>query len=415
MQTKQRQHEVEGGEQQQPQRPRSTTSFMSLSRRISSLSSFSSYSTTTSSSSSSSSSNVPSPSQCGDSSTTNSSLLVVQQNDDLLSQLDDDNYVRYMKKSDGDDNYNNKSDTAALLTTSSSSSFTRSSSETTAFNRPAAAAAVLTTILLPLYKTIQCQIQNTIYNFCDNGLPWKQKKDNTTVMMMMMQKNSNNIHIHDDDHQHQLSSCRSFWSGGTGILFSILPNIVLLRKLFFYHSGINESDSASSTTDSTVEIQLLVVCWLLQGILSVAADYVYIDVNHLMHGIDRIWSMFMYCYMVYQSYYIMSIHTLFVLNVIAGSAYILANSTKKIVEVVVVVTDVPPPPTTTTIATTNNQIRRWMYYHGIWHIVGSTVAMIVMYLVYDYCPSSAPAATATTAAVSTSYHRSYNFCSKAIY
>ena len=422
--TRQQRQDVDGGEQ--PRRSTTTTTFMSLSRRISSLSSFSSYSTTTTSSSSS-------PSRCG----STNSLVLLLQNDDL-SQHDDD-YVRYMKKSDGDDH--SMSDTALPSSTSSSSS--SSSFSTTRRSLSSSSSSLLSwwswssstellhvsvfvvSILLPVWKTIQCQIQNTIYNFCDNGLPWKKnktKKNNNKIKQQQQEckegssSSCKNVTEEGGDVvvvPTVLLSCRSFWSGGTGILFSILPNIVLLRRKLYYSS--NHLQLNESSTDPSMEIQLLVVCWLIQGILSVLADYVYIDVNHMMHGIDRIWSMCMYCYMIYQSYYTMSLPTLFLLNAIAGSAYIVANSAKK-VEVGVTLfstTATNDDGTMIAVATTNNHIQRWMYYHGIWHIVGSTVSMIVMYLVYDYCPSTATASTAS--AVATSYHHSSYYCSNAIY
>ena len=186
-----------------------------------------------------------------------------------------------------------------------------------------------------------------------------------------------------------LLSCRSFWSGGTGILFSILPNIVLLRRKLYYSS--NHLQLNESSTDPSMEIQLLVVCWLIQGIISVLADYVYIDVNHMMHGIDRIWSMCMYCYMIYQSYYTMSLPTLFLLNAIAGSAYIVANSAKK-VEVGVTLFSAKTTPsnddgTMTAVATTNIHIQRWMYYHGIWGSIDLCIQVYPLCIHIVYPPT----------------------------
>lgn len=158
-------------------------------------------------------------------------------------------------------------------------------------------------------KMIKTQILGLTRDFRTNGLPWSGHE------------------------------CRSIIAGGSGVLYC-------LPALFCKDNNIEQYR------------------WITQALLSIMADYVYIDRNSWIHGIDRIFATTNTIAVIFRAVSQLQI-IIVVLSIIPISAFILANRSKK-----------------------QLNLQWWKYYHFIWHLAGSLSVTFVVYLLYN-CPDYA--------------------------
>ena len=161
-------------------------------------------------------------------------------------------------------------------------------------------------ILQQVSKTMAAQVRGMTEEFKKSGLPWPGHE------------------------------CRSMVAGLSGILYCL--------PAFFCKSH-----------------SIVQYVWLIQALLSVLADYVYVDKDSWVHGIDR-----------------------FVATANALAMLIWAASGLKFDIMMIGIV----PISTFTLANRSKQQRNlqsWIYYHFLWHLTGSIGVAFVFHLL-DNCP-----------------------------
>ena len=151
--------------------------------------------------------------------------------------------------------------------------------------------------LQQVLKTTKAQLLGTTKDFRTNGLPWKGDE------------------------------CRSIIAGGSGILYC-------LPALLCNGNGIEQ------------------VRWLTQAFLSIMADYVYIDQDSSIHGIDRIFATTNTIVIILQAASQLEMIMVFT-AIIPISTFILANKSKQ-----------------------QLNLQSWKYYHFLWHLTGSLCGIL---------------------------------------
>lgn len=155
-------------------------------------------------------------------------------------------------------------------------------------------------------KAITEQARGMTNDFKSNGLPWKGPE------------------------------CRSILAGGSGVLYCL--------PAFFCKSNRTEQ-----------------CVWLMQALLSVMADYVYVDKDSCIHGIDRFFATANAVAIISRAAY--GLNTMIAtLAIIPLSTFVLANRSKQ-----------------------QLNVQRWIYYHFLWHLTGSICIAFVIDLLYT-CP-----------------------------
>ena len=163
-------------------------------------------------------------------------------------------------------------------------------------------------MLRNVLKTLTVQTRGLTKEFRSNGLPWKGKK------------------------------CRSILAGGSGVLYC-LPALVC------------QSNPFEQCT------------WIAQGILSVIADYFFMDRDSLAHGIDRISATTLFVSMTFRAVTKLRVTSL-VLSIVPFFAFVLANRAKQKLD-----------------------LQLWIYCHFLWHLTSSISTTIAIYLLYN-CPEN---------------------------
>ena len=158
--------------------------------------------------------------------------------------------------------------------------------------------------LQKISETMKAQTRGMIGGFRENGLPWKGKQ------------------------------CKS---------------LVVGVSSFFYCAPIFFCEN------NNIEKCL----WLLQAILSVMADYIYIDRDSLVHGVDRYFAMANLSILIIRAACGLKAITM-TIAIIPITAFILANESKR-----------------------QRNLQRWMYYHFLWHLTGSIAVSFVTYLLHN--------------------------------
>lgn len=157
-----------------------------------------------------------------------------------------------------------------------------------------------------LSKTMAAQVLGLTTEFKKNGLPWSGDQ------------------------------CRSILAGGSGVLFCI-------PAIFCNGNRIEQS------------------IWITQAILSVLADYVYIDQDSWFHGIDRIFATSNVVAMIARA--VIQLQAIILITgVFPIGAFILANRSKQ-----------------------QLNLEAWKFYHFLWHLTSSLKTAFVVYLLYN-CP-----------------------------
>jgi hypothetical protein len=143
--------------------------------------------------------------------------------------------------------------------------------------------------------------------FTKNGLPWKDEE------------------------------CRSMMAGGSGVFYC-------LPALFCRSNGYEQC------------------LWLVQAFLSVMADYVYIDKDSWIHGIDRYFAISNVVVLIFRT--ALGLRAIAFINAfIPISSFMMANRSKL-----------------------QRNFHRWTYYHFLWHISGSISIAFTVHLLYN-CPA----------------------------
>jgi hypothetical protein len=135
------------------------------------------------------------------------------------------------------------------------------------------------------------------------------------------------------------TECRSLFAGGSGILYC-LPAL-------FCHNNRSE--------------QLM---WIVQAISSILADYVYVSHDSMFHGMDRFYATFNTAATLWRAAHnyhggIQQVLLLLVTSVLPLSCFVLANRAKS-----------------------QRNLLDWQWYHGWWHITGSTAVAFTVYVLY---------------------------------
>ena len=127
------------------------------------------------------------------------------------------------------------------------------------------------------------------------------------------------------------ASCKHILSGLSGI-FYLLP-------IFFLNSYFWDN-----------------IAWITQAILSIMADYIFIQQPHFIHGIDKLFAVFNISRIMYRVYIVLGqkflLPTIPMLFLFALSHY---------------------------FKTTNN-VQYWIYSHFCWHLAGGITCTYGMYL-----------------------------------
>ncbi len=161
-----------------------------------------------------------------------------------------------------------------------------------------------TSFLQNIYQTMAEQALGLTKEFKQNGLPWSGEQ------------------------------CRSIMAGGSGVLFCI-------PALFCKDNRIEQS------------------LWITQAILSILADYVYIDQDSWFHGIDRIFATSNVVAVIFRAAFQLQAIIL-ITGIIPIGSFILANRSKQ-----------------------RLNVQEWKYYHFLWHLTSSLTAAFVVYLLYN--------------------------------
>lgn len=152
-------------------------------------------------------------------------------------------------------------------------------------------------------ETLRYQIRGMTEGFRKSGLPWNGDQ------------------------------CVSVFAGGTGILYC-LPAFACQD----YH--------------------LEQARWILQGLLSVMADYVHISHDSIFHGIDRFYATFNVLWTLWQATQRFNAWMLLT-SVLPLLCFVWANRAKE-----------------------QNNLSHWHLAHGCWHITGSLAVTLVVFLVH---------------------------------
>jgi len=163
-----------------------------------------------------------------------------------------------------------------------------------------------------LATTVARQTRGLTKDFRSNGLPWKGPK------------------------------CRSIVSGGSGVLYG-LPALACC--------------SASGGSNHRFEQYV----WIAQGMLSVTADYVFIDRDSCFHGIDRVTATSLFVGTVIRVAARLRMISL-AFAVVPLLSFVLAERAKQRLD-----------------------LRRWICSHFLWHVTSSVTLFVVVYLLH-HCP-----------------------------
>ena len=155
-----------------------------------------------------------------------------------------------------------------------------------------------------IYKTMAEQALGLTNEFNQNGLPWSGEQ------------------------------CRSIMAGGSGVLYCI-------PALFCKDNRIEQS------------------LWITQAILSILADYVYIDQDSWFHGIDRIFATSNTVAVILRATFQLQAIIL-ITGIVPIGSFILANRSKQ-----------------------QLNLQDWKYYHFLWHLTSSLKVAFVVYLLYN--------------------------------
>ena len=127
------------------------------------------------------------------------------------------------------------------------------------------------------------------------------------------------------------SSCKHPLSGFSGI-FYLLP--IFLQNSYFWDN----------------------IAWIIQAILSIISDYIFIQQPHFIHGIDKLFAVFNISRIMYRVYIVLGkkflLPTIPMLFLFAFSQYF--KFTKN--------------------------VQYWIYCHFCWHLVGSLTCVFALYL-----------------------------------
>ena len=135
----------------------------------------------------------------------------------------------------------------------------------------------------------------------------------------------------------QGDQCRSLMAGGSGCLYA-LPALY----------SCSRSEQA---------------LWITQSILSVCADYFNVHHDSVAHGIDRIFATFVLVNTCFRGSSILQWWTP-IWAVLPCSFFVAASGAKK-----------------------DLNLELWHWYHFFWHLTGSFVCMMMVYLIYN-CPDA---------------------------
>ena len=197
-------------------------------------------------------------------------------------------------------------------------------------------------------------------DFQKNGLPWTKKKQKQT----QKQKNEKNNHKKEAE-----KSCKSIIAGLSGILYCLPASVIPPGNI-------------------THRYEQLV--WCLQGILSVFADYVYIEIDHYVHGLDRIFATSNTLYMFYRALFGTNslenpVVLSFVFGVVPITSFVLANQSKG-----------------------QRNLSSWIVYHCLWHVSGSISVTFVVYLLYNCGSPITPNSTTIRYHQQQQHHHDYD-------
>jgi len=150
------------------------------------------------------------------------------------------------------------------------------------------------------------QVRGMFKDFRSNGLPWRG------------------------------NDCRSVISGCSGLLFCL--------PAFFCKSNRLEQFN-----------------WVLQALLSVMADYVYIGTDSWIHGIDRFFATTNTFAIIARAAFALNSNAI-TIALIPISAFVLANRAKEQLD-----------------------LKGWIFYHFLWHVTASVAVTVTVHLLFT-CP-----------------------------
>jgi hypothetical protein len=159
-------------------------------------------------------------------------------------------------------------------------------------------------VLQQVSKTMVAQVRGMTEEFKKSGLPW-------------------------EGHE-----CRSMMAGLSGVLYC-------LPALFCKSHSIEQ------------------YVWLTQALLSVMADYVYVDKDSWVHGIDRfVATTNAFAVLIWAASGLKV--NIMIIGIIPISTFILANRSKQ-----------------------QRSLQSWIYYHFLWHLTGSIGVAFVFHLLHN--------------------------------